>query len=487
MRGAIRENLDKFNSHAESLGLSKGTPEWAELRSRWLSGDYKFVDEKGDKVKAWWTDPLLATRDGYVLDGHHRWAAIKLVNNQLPDDEKLDITWKEVQTNVVEALSLGKAFQDKWGIKEAKLGGERRFVKNDAIPGITADEITDEIDAYHAELPDILAELHSNNQFIRRESVGARINPDVAEAQEAASRRGVEWAASRRGVEGGRVRVSREQLEEIRKNRHQGMSSSVSGNVSVRAGEGGVPEKVSSGQPETPKVTAPPKIERTHKGIEIPEFVDEMPKPGQYEDDAVEKAIELHEKVKKVEPELTDNLIDMAQEHGGQMEGLEYRFKATKGNAKKITNISLDRGISVEEAQTQVCDAVRYTMTFGEDDYVDGVNNALDKLRDMGHEVEVKNYWDEGDGYQGINVVIKHPDGFLYELQFHTPESFKVKQAAHDAYDEYQAQRDDAVRLELFRRMAAAAAQLPMPKGSVRDIGTLSRKNFQTWSEQQGV
>ena len=126
-------------------------------------------------------------------------------------------------------------------------------------------------------------------------------------------------------------------------------------------------------------------------------------------------------------------------------------------------------------------------MTFGEDDYVDGVNNALDKLRDMGHEVEVKNYWDEGDGYQGINVVIKHPDGFLYELQFHTPESFKVKQAAHDAYDEYQAQRDDAVRLELFRRMAAAAAQLPMPKGSVRDIGTLSRKNFQTWSEQQGV
>ena len=278
----------------------------------------------------------------------------------------------------------------------------------------------------------------------------------------------------------GRVR-----LNDIR-NQPRGMRSSSGRNVRVRAGEGGVPEKVSSGQPDTPEVKTPPKIERTHNGVDIPEFIDEMPAEGEYSDEVVEKAIELHDKVKKVEPELTDNLIDMAAEGGGQMEGLEFRFKATKGNAKKITNISRDSGISVEEAQSQVPDAVRYTMTFPEEEYVGGAANVIARLEGLGHEVQVKNYWDEGDGYQGINIVVKHPDGFLYELQLHTPESFKVKQAAHDAYDEYQKETDDAIRMELFRRMAAAAGELPMPKGDVKGIGMLARKNFQTWAQQQG-
>jgi hypothetical protein len=485
MRDAIRENLTKFDSHAESLGLKKGTPEYKELRAKWLDGEYKFADSNGAKVKAWWTDPLLATRDGYVLDGHHRWAAIKLINDELPEDEKLELNWKEVQTNVVEALTLGKAFQDKWGIKEAKLKGERQFVKNDEIPGIDTNEIDKEMDDYHSKLPDTLDELHNNNQFIRRESLGARKNPKVAEAKAEAGKRGEQWAARQSGVSGGKVRVPREQLEEIRTS-GGGVSSSSERNVRVRAGEGGVPEKVSSGQPDTPKVKTPPKIERTHKGVDIPEFIDEMPAEGEYSDEVVEKAIELHEKVKKVEPELTDNLIDMAAEGGGQMEGLEFRFKATKGNAKKITNISRDSGISVEEAQSQVPDAVRYTMTFPDEEYVGGAANVIARLEGLGHEVQVKNYWDEGDGYQGINIVVKHPDGFLYELQLHTPESFKVKQAAHDAYDEYQKEKDDAIRMELFRRMAAAAGELPMPKGDVKGIGILARKNFQTWAQQQG-
>ena len=202
MRDGIRENLTKFDSHAESLGLKKGTQGYRELRAKWLSGEYKFADSNGSKVKAWWTDPLLATRDGYVLDGHHRWAAIKLINEELPEDEKLDLQWKEVQTNVVEALTLGKAFQDKWGIKQAKLKGEDRFIKNDKTPGIEPGEIAREMDDYHSKLGDTLNELHSNNQFIRKESVGARKNVDVASATLEASERGKEWEARESGVSG---------------------------------------------------------------------------------------------------------------------------------------------------------------------------------------------------------------------------------------------------------------------------------------------
>jgi hypothetical protein len=645
MRKGIVGTLAKFDEHATGLGLTKGSPEHKELRAKWLAGDYSFVDKDGGKVKAWWTDPLLATRDGYVLDGHHRWAALRLVNGELPEDEKLDVTWKEVQTNIVDGLTLGKAMQDKWGIKPAVLGKETQFAKDDAVPGITPEEIGKELDDYHSNLDSTLSELHSKNQFIRRGSVGVRSNPEVEASTNEAYKRGRQWSARQSGVTGGRVRVPREKLEEIRggqleeissepqgmrsqaaymvsslipiatvlggvvaaaggfdrkpknldgkkrpdkpgnnasglkkrdylvdmaahilktendkssllrkiqessvrekqslndeleklnsysdslrkefdlvlnaldedsqkkmnevvdiidsnmstvsgrvrlndiRNQPRGMRSSSGRNVRVRAGEGGVPEKVSSGQPDTPEVKTPPKIERTHNGVDIPEFIDEMPAEGEYSDEVVEKAIELHDKVKKVEPELTDNLIDMAAEGGGQMEGLEFRFKATKGNAKKITNISRDSGISVEEAQSQVPDAVRYTMTFPEEEYVGGAANVIARLEGLGHEVQVKNYWDEGDGYQGINIVVKHPDGFLYELQLHTPESFKVKQAAHDAYDEYQKEKDDAIRMELFRRMAAAAGELPMPKGDVKGIGVLARKNFQTWAQQQG-
>ena len=493
MRKGIVGTIAKFDEHATGLGLTKGSPEYKELRAKWLAGDYSFADKDGGKVKAWWTDPLLATRDGYVLDGHHRWAALRLVNGELPEDEKLDVTWKEVQTNIVDGLTLGKAMQDKWGIKPAVLGKETQFAKDDAVPGITPEEIGKELDDYHSNLDSTLSELHSKNQFIRRGSVGVRSNPEVEASTNEAYKRGRQWSAQQSGVTGGRVRVPREKLEEIRGGQleeissgPQGMRSSSGRNVRVRAGEGGVPEKVSSGQPDTPEVKTPPKIERTHKGVDIPEFIDEMPAEGQYSDEVVEKAVELHDKVKKVEPELTDNLIDMAAEGGGQMEGLEFRFKATKGNAKKITNISRDSGISVEEAQSQVPDAVRYTMTFPEEEYVGGAANVIARLEGLGHEVQVKNYWDEGDGYQGINIVVKHPDGFLYELQLHTPESFKVKQAAHDAYDEYQKETDDAIRMELFRRMAAAAGELPMPKGDVKGIGVLARKNFQTWAQQQG-
>lgn len=231
-RDGIRESLTKFDSHAESLGLKKGTPEYRELRAKWIAGEYKFADSDGKNVKAWWTKPLLATRDGYVLDGHHRWAAIKLVNDGLPEDEKLELQWKEVQTNVVEALTLGKAFQDKWGIKQAKLKGEDRFVKNDEIPGIEPGEIAKEMDDHHSKLADTLDELHSNNQFIRKESLGARKNPKVAAAKLEASKRGKEWAARQSGVSGGKVRVPREKLEEIRggqleevSNQPQGMRS----------------------------------------------------------------------------------------------------------------------------------------------------------------------------------------------------------------------------------------------------------------------
>ncbi|MFV0379636.1 MAG: hypothetical protein ACK5KQ_02260 [Anaerorhabdus sp.] len=38
--------------------------------------------------------------------------------------------------------------------------------------------------------------------------------------------------------------------------------------------------------------------------------------------------------------------------------------------------------------------------------------------------------------YRGLNIVVSTPDEYLFELQIHTPQSFKIKQANHILYEE---------------------------------------------------
>jgi len=48
----------------------------------------------------------------------------------------------------------------------------------------------------------------------------------------------------------------------------------------------------------------------------------------------------------------------------------------------------------------------------------------------------VRNTWNKGALYKGINTNWRTSDGHVIELQFHTPESFQAKQAGHVLYEE---------------------------------------------------
>ena len=57
-------------------------------------------------------------------------------------------------------------------------------------------------------------------------------------------------------------------------------------------------------------------------------------------------------------------------------------------------------------------------------------------LESQGHQVRlVKNYWPQGDTYAGLNCVLALPDGFLWELQFHTIGSLAAIEEGHDLYE----------------------------------------------------
>jgi ParB-like chromosome segregation protein Spo0J len=65
---------------------------------------------------------IFITRDNYVLDGHHRWAAMMVNdarNNKLGD---VKIPVYKLNTDIGTALSLGKDFQREWGLEEQTVG-----------------------------------------------------------------------------------------------------------------------------------------------------------------------------------------------------------------------------------------------------------------------------------------------------------------------------------------------------------------------------
>ena len=60
---------------------------------------------------------------------------------------------------------------------------------------------------------------------------------------------------------------------------------------------------------------------------------------------------------------------------------------------------------------------------------------SLEKLTNSGYKVvKFRNAWG-GKFYQGINVQLLSPSGIKTELQFHTPNSYAIKQASHEVYE----------------------------------------------------
>lgn len=152
----------------EERGLEVGTPEYREA----------FLEEMN---KEWFMQPILTTKDKYILDGHHRWGGVVVANRSLPEHLQIPLNANEVQADIVEGLTLGKVFQNTWGIKEARLGAELDWEQGDVLP------ISDEdIDATSRNLttsaPQLVDDIYESGDFIQIGSVGLSNNPDYAAA-----------------------------------------------------------------------------------------------------------------------------------------------------------------------------------------------------------------------------------------------------------------------------------------------------------------
>jgi len=150
------------------------------------------------------------------------------------------------------------------------------------------------------------------------------------------------------------------------------------------------------------------------------------------------EAVALIEVAQKAEGKTTDALSDLAKQTGGEMVGLDYRLKSEESLTRKIFDIADQTGEPPEEVAKDMKDVLRYTTVFAPKDYVKGVEDTCRQLLATGHrKKKFKNTWGNKTGYLGINAVFVTPEGAMFELQFHTPDSFYAKdKGTHDLYEE---------------------------------------------------
>lgn len=159
--------------------------------------------------------------------------------------------------------------------------------------------------------------------------------------------------------------------------------------------------------------------------------------------------------------------IEQDNPHGGVLVGLEHRIKgATRLKEKLVERAKHEIGTSFADMAFGIHDAVRYTVRFGDHDYVAGCLDVRQRLESAGCQMFYgKNHWLENPEYKGINTRWRTPAGDRFELQIHTSESFYAKEhLTHSSYDRLRAPDpnwQERTELEAYQRTVSSALAKP--------------------------
>ncbi|WP_191904344.1 minor capsid protein [Streptococcus pneumoniae] len=177
---------------------------------------------------------------------------------------------------------------------------------------------------------------------------------------------------------------------------------------------------------------------------------------------------QLLSKISKAEPKITSDMQRIAGEN--KLAGLEFRKKTAESLARKITTDSQAENISLSKATSKINDALRYTTIFDPDTFAKEYLKMKQELIAEGYKVvKVKNTWLIDGPYKGVNTVVEK-DGINFEMQYHTQESFDLKNGSlHELYEKYRdTNTSDLERMKLFKEMLDLSNGLEIPKNIER-------------------
>lgn len=145
----------------------------------------------------------------------------------------------------------------------------------------------------------------------------------------------------------------------------------------------------------------------------------------------------LIDKAKHHDKQVTNDLINFTSNTSGSLEGLDYRIKSVESTTRKIKDKSQINKTSPEEYSKQVTDILRYTFCSNENNLVEEFFDIKNNLENKGYNIiEINNTFSiPNTTYKGINTLVKNSDGYIFELQFHTYQSLKIKEENHKLYE----------------------------------------------------
>ncbi len=174
------------------------------------------------------------------------------------------------------------------------------------------------------------------------------------------------------------------------------------------------------------------------------------------------------------EPAISKKMKDMAKDTNQTLKGYKFRLKTEQSYSRKVKSDMLENNISEKQAIKDMNDVIRYTLVSSPKNLVKNFNKTKKLFKDDSYKLlRVKNSWtNKNMAYKGVNCVFQSPNGEKFEVQFHTPESFSMKQnELHKMYEEQRLPTTStARRVELEKMMLELSKTLEVPK-DIEKIG----------------
>ncbi|QKD86028.1 hypothetical protein XAV_05885 [Xanthomonas axonopodis pv. vasculorum] len=193
------------------------------------------------------------------------------------------------------------------------------------------------------------------------------------------------------------------------------------------------------------------------------------------------KAQALSTRARQMEPQVTDMLKRVAARHGGQLAGTQHQLKSYGSLQEKLKQRVALKKQTLEEAAAGVNDALRYSVVLQPQDFTAGLRAMLAALDDQGHaRVKLTNQFTAyPPSFKAINVTLRSPEGALWEIQFHTPETFALKERFHDLY-----KRTHALALGGASRAEQRTLQAPALEAFKRVASPPGCEEIDDWQEE---
>lgn len=165
------------------------------------------------------------------------------------------------------------------------------------------------------------------------------------------------------------------------------------------------------------------------------------------------------------EPKITSDI----KGSGMKLHGLEHRIKTKESIKRKVEKEIKEENKSLADASSDIKDAVRYTTLSSTKDFVNNYDKFKRYMESKGYsEVRCKNYFQmfaEGKvKHKSVQSTYEDPEGYLFEVQFQTPESQKAKDLKLPLYEERRKVGIDKQRAAILeKKMEDLALAVPNP------------------------